>query len=278
MLTPAHARRGPPLPARPLHAPRARSAHAPVADGEAARAARPVPRDRRARSDEHRHGDTRRSVAAERDRRLPDRSRSNPPEAEEVDGAERLHPRRHERPAHPRRPLQGADGRAGAAAVRRGGAQLRGDRPGAARPVRERARRSAARARGRRPRVRPGRSRRPRDHRSEPRRRGRGGRRHAGGARVRPLHAAGGGARGRAADGAHRPQRPPHRHRLPRHDEGSPGGDRRRGGARARVRARSRPRRASVSRTRSSISSRPDRRRVRTACGCSAACSSPRRC
>ena len=73
----------------------------------------------------------------------------------------------------------------------------------------------------RHPRVRPGRGRRRRDHRRQPGRGGAGGRRDARRARLRALHARGGGARGRVAAGGRGPRRAPRRDRLSRLDAAS---------------------------------------------------------
>ena len=88
--------------------------------------------------------------------------------------------------------------------VRGRGSQLRDHRALPARPLRQCAGRPAARPPERHPRVRPGRGRRCRHHRRQPRRRGAGGRRDARRARLRPLHARGGGARRCGAAGHRR--------------------------------------------------------------------------
>ena len=134
----------------------------------------PVPRDRRARADEHGHGDARRPVAAQRHRRLPDRAR---PDARRSGSAarcaERLHPRRRRTAGSP----SPSPRRGGWPSPRCGSAPMPGlsfeatDRallvPCANAPVDLLLVRAE-----RRPRVRPGRRRRPRDHRRQPRRRG----------------------------------------------------------------------------------------------------------
>src|SRR5918995_6085814 len=70
--------RGTAVPARPVHPARAGGAHPSLADGAAAGRARAVPRDRRARPDQHGDGDARRAVASKRHGRLPDGTRPRP--------------------------------------------------------------------------------------------------------------------------------------------------------------------------------------------------------
>src|SRR5918995_3334862 len=70
--------RGTAVPARPVHPARAGGAHPSLADGAAAGRARAVPRDRRARPDEHGDGDAGRAVASKRHGRLPDGTRPRP--------------------------------------------------------------------------------------------------------------------------------------------------------------------------------------------------------
>ena len=157
-------------------------------------AGRRLPRHRRDRAHEHGHGHAGRPLAAPRRRRLCARARAHRETPGELDDPRAVRAGRRERPADRRRALEGADAAADARPLRRGRPQLRDDRARAARPLRERARRPAARAAARHPRVRPGRRRRRRDHRREPRRRERGGRLHGRRARLRALHARGGGA------------------------------------------------------------------------------------
>ena len=85
-----------------------------------------------------------------------------------------VHASRRERPAHARGARERPHGRARPASVRRRGALVRDTERSLVVPVRERARRPAARAPERHPRVRAGRCRPPRHHRREPGRRGAG--------------------------------------------------------------------------------------------------------
>ena len=217
-----------------------------------------------------------RAVAAERDGRLPHRARPDAREAEaSLGGAKRLHPRRLERPPHARRPLERTHGRAALRLCADAGLSFEATDRALPRAVRECAGRPPARARRRRPRIRSGRRRRPRDHRREPRHRGGCGRRHARRARLRALHAAGGGAGGCPADGAARPRPIARRHgisRLHPHLPGRLGIDAELVPVSGSVEAA----RGSDSPTRSSTSSRRARPRAPTGCGCSVPCSSPR--
>ena len=204
-----------------------------------------------------RHRDARRTVASSRSRGLPARARPDRQEGQAVSSG-LARPGR-ERPTDPCRSRERPHGGACRPSLRRRGSLVRAHRAIPRRPVRERARRPAARPAERHPRVRAGRRRRRRDHRREPRRRGGGGRRHPGRARVRALLARGRGPGRRAApdvsdlDGLRVATRIPCRR-----DGSSP---RRESSARSfPSRARSRPRRGSASPTRSSTSSRRDRR------------------
>ncbi len=119
-----------------------------------------------------------------------------------------------DRPPEDRRPGQGAPARAVGLAARGCGSRPRAARRArACLPLPQRARRRAARARRRHPRVRPGRRRRLRHHRPGPRRRARRPGRGAARARLRLLPSRGRGARGvelhdRFATSPGRPSRP----------------------------------------------------------------------
>ena len=215
-----------------------------------------------------RDGDAGRAVGASRVGRLPDRTRAGAGSTGERHGRSRV-------PARTAGSTLAvpSKGRLGEPALRlcaEAGLSFEVDRAVAARPLRERTGRPAARAAERHPRVRPGRRRRSRHHRRQPRARGGGGGRHDRRPRLRPMHARGGGARGRAtgfdrgAAGAAR------RDRVPRVDPAAAGRARSGGRAGPRLRARSRRPRGSAWPTRSSTSSPPGRRSARTACAASA--------